>query len=496
MKWKLFALSVLMISLIGGCYAENVSVELIPNSVNTQVGDTFNLDLIVKNIPNDTKCAGFETTVSYDSNLLNLTDIKLSAVANNAGSKTADLSTGFISIFWSSDEPSGNITIATLSFKALNEATNPPTTISLTKTTVSDTEPKAYAITLNSSNIIITKPKADLIIDNISISNLKSYQNNIIPVEIKNIGEINTSNNFSVKLYVESQEIGEKTVNGLNVGETKTIDFAYTPLTNKNYTIVVVVDSNKEIEESNESNNQYTKTVEAIEQPIILNIIPSTNLTKTGETFTVDIKLDDIITNRPAKGIDGILTYDSKIVDCTNFTFLIDSSEGLKNISFEDGKVVFSIMDGSINTSTTIARATFKVSDVGNSEIALDGVVVSDINGYEFNNVITSPKTVKVQGPDAYIEEINVENPYYLESAKVKITVPNKGHQDLIGSFDVHLYIDSNDLGAKTIGNLTIGENKTVEFDWTPEDCKNYTIVIISDNSIDENDSNNKMVKS
>ena len=174
MKWKLFALSVLMISLIGGCYAENVSVELIPNSVNTQVGDTFNLDLIVKNIPNDTKCAGFETTVSYDSNLLNLTDIKLSAVANNAGSKTADLSTGFISIFWSSDEPSGNITIATLSFKALNEATNPPTTISLTKTTVSDTEPKAYAITLNSSNIIITKPKADLIIDNISISNLKS----------------------------------------------------------------------------------------------------------------------------------------------------------------------------------------------------------------------------------------------------------------------------------------------------------------------------------
>ena len=146
---KLFLLSFLFVGLD---YAENVSVELIPNNVDTQIGDTFNLNLIVKNVPNDTKCSAFETTISYDSNLLNLTNIELSDIANSASYKEVNVSKGFISLMWSSDEPYGNITIATLSFKALNEGTD---TVLLTKTYVSDIIPKGYTITLINSNITV-----------------------------------------------------------------------------------------------------------------------------------------------------------------------------------------------------------------------------------------------------------------------------------------------------------------------------------------------------
>ncbi|UXM85206.1 S-layer protein [Methanococcus aeolicus] len=498
MKWKLFALSILMISLIGGCCAENVSVELTPSNVNAIVGDTISLDLVVKNIPNDTKCSGFETTLSYDSNLLNLTDIKLSAVADGASDNEVDVSSGKISLLWMSNEPHGNFTIATLSFNALNEGSG---TV-LSGTVMSDANGFGYNnITIINSNITIIKPKADLIIDNIQIDNLKSYQTNTIPIKIKNIGEINTSDNFTVKLYIDSQELSAKSVNGLNVGETKTIEYNYIPLTNKNYTIVAVVDLNKEIEESNESNNQYTKTVEAIEQPISLNIMPSTNLTKTGETITVDIKLSDIINNRPAKGMDGILTYNSKILDCTNFTFLINASNDYTNITYDNGKVVFSIMDGTINTSTTIAKATFKALDVGNSEIKLDEVVVSDINGYKFNSVVINPKTVVVQGPNIKITDISMESLYYKTPATINISITNNGHQDITtnstNSFDVELFADSTSLGTKTVDSLKVGETKIITVNWTPANIKSYTFVATADslNKVkEENESDNKYV--
>ncbi len=627
MRWKLGLFVILMISLISGMsgvYAENVSVELIPEDVKANVGDVFNLNLVVKNVPADRKCGGFETTISYNSDILTLTNITLSDVSNNAGLKTVNVSSGKISLMWTSNEPYGNFTIATLTFKALNEGND---SIDLTQVVVSDTNGGKYDLTLKNSNItILLKPIADiitpatvsgelgenitvpiaicpkenetlskingtlrydksfmklvnmsstagivsintsnnffevddlnqstnftiyitfnvenvgnstiqltevnikdsnnysivknsditkiivpgpdLIITNISLSKLKSYQNNIIPVTVKNIGERNVSNNFSVKLYINSQDLEAKTISGLNIEETKTINFTFMPLENKNYTIVAVVDSKGDIKEINENNNKYVKIVKSVEEPITLNILPSTNLTKTDETFTVDIKLDNITNNRPAKGIDGILTYNSKVLKCTNFTFLINASElnaseVLKNVTFEKGKVKFSIMDGNITKPTIIARATFKALDVGNSEIGLNRVVVSDINGYKFNNIIINSKTVVVQGPNLKITNMEISNPsIYRIPTTINITLTNNGHQNISNkSFNVHLYIDSDDLGEKTINSLSVEETKTITFNWTPDDTRAYTIVAIVDefNAIkEENESDNKLVK-
>lgn len=612
-----------MISLIGMCYAEDVSVELVPDNVNAYTGDSFNLDLVVKNVPNDTGCEGFETYINYNSSMMNISEsnIVLKDISGHTTKDDITVSNGKIWIsLWFSNSFTGNFTIATLSFNTLNEGSGAvslsgtvmsdvngfhiepltlknsnitillkpiadiitPATVSgelgenitvpiiispkenetlseisgtlsydktiitpvnisssagtvlfntsndffkidglnkstnftvnityniinvgntttqLKDVTIKDNE--SYSVVKNSDITKIIIPGSDLTITDILVSNLKSYQNNTISITIKNIGERNASNNFSVVLYIDSQDLGTKTITGLNVGETKNINFTFMPIENKNYTIVTVVDSNGEIKEINENNNKYIKTVESVEEPIALNLIPSTNLTKTDETFTVNISLDSITANRPVKGMDGVLTYDSKILECANFTFLINASENLKNITFEDGKVVFSIMDGSINTSTTIAKATFKALDVGNSEIGLDGVVVSDINGYKFNNIVINPKTVVVQGPNIKIIDMEISNPsIYRMPTTINITLTNNGHQDIANkSFDVHLYIDSKDLGVKTVDSLNIGETKTVSFNWTPDDTRIYTIVAVVDKSNvikEENESDNKLVK-
>jgi len=137
---------------LSGVCGENVSVELVPDNINAYVGDTFNLDLVVKNIPTDRKCGGFETTISYDSSILNLTNIALSDTSNTANLKEVDVSAGKIKLLWTSNEPYGNFTIATLSFNALKDGND---SVDLTQTSVSDVNGVKYYITLKNSNITI-----------------------------------------------------------------------------------------------------------------------------------------------------------------------------------------------------------------------------------------------------------------------------------------------------------------------------------------------------
>jgi len=180
MKWKITLLTaILMISLMG-VYAENVSVELIPKEVNVDVGEDFNLELVVKNIPEDTKCGGLDAYITYDKNILNLTNIQLSDTANTADLKNANVDEGKISLLWTSNPPSGNFTIATLTFKRVGFG---DTEVSISGT-VSD-ENGTYKYKANYIPSTIIQPKPDLTITNIS-AELKAYEENAIKVEVKN----------------------------------------------------------------------------------------------------------------------------------------------------------------------------------------------------------------------------------------------------------------------------------------------------------------------
>ena len=476
---------------IPSIFAEtNATLTFESKDYNVNITDEFNVTIV---LDTDVALGALQFNVTWDPEYLEYVGYTDGEAVQKAMSQTNDekVNEGYLKPGYISTEGINSGKVITITFKAKKGG---DATITLNVEDVSDV--KGAPISINPSDtttVHIYAPKPDLTITDVS-AELKAYEENAIKVEVKNVGETDASN-VTVDLYVDANKIGEQTIDSLKVNEAKIVTFTFMPIGEKNYTIVAVVDPNNKIDEKNESNNEFVKVLYAVEKSIAVNVVSSSTLVKAGETFTVDIKLDNVTEKRPVKGIDGTLLYNSDVLECTNFTFLVNASENLKNITIGDGKVTFSIMDGNITTPTVIARATFKAIGIGSSVIALDGVAISDANGYKFNKVVVTSATVTVEGPDACIEDITVENPYYREPAVVKVKVSNKGHADSIESFNVHLYIDSEDLGIKEIANLSVGETKVVEFNWIPTHVKNYTIVATIDPTVDENISNNKMVK-
>ena len=183
-------LLILLLYLCFFCFSSGeVIVELYPKNI-TVSGEFFNLDLVVKNIPPDTKCGGFEAKVKYDSNLLSLTNIQLSDIGKNADLKDVNVSNGWISLLWFSNNPYGNFTIATLTFKATSSGN---TTIFLDDVSVSDENGYKYqvsvsgsVVTINNINKTFSPPDSYLLIKdfeyNKSITGKLTINNTVTPI--------------------------------------------------------------------------------------------------------------------------------------------------------------------------------------------------------------------------------------------------------------------------------------------------------------------------
>ncbi|WP_456374846.1 CARDB domain-containing protein [Methanocaldococcus sp.] len=462
---------------------------IVPKVIKAELGDNVTIPVIVSPKENETVKL-IKGYLSYDKNFL-----KPISVKSDVGTVYFNSSSGFFEI--DNINQSNNFTID-ITYNVINVGN---TTVKLDNVYMEDTNGSFVSgITSNATEIVIPGP--DLVCKIIPVS-LKAYENNTIPVVIKNIGERNVTNNFTVTLYADTFEVGSCIVNGLDVNQTKEVNFTFMPTEEKNYTLVAVVDTNNNVKEVNEYNNKYVCNLYAVELPISVNLESSTNLTKTEYTFEVNITLNNITPERPAKAIQGVLTYNPNVVECINFTFMIKPSEVngtfLENVTYENGKVLFKLMDGNINHSIVIATAKFKAIDVGSTNIGLSDVVVSDINGYKFHKVFTNNLSIIVQGPNLKIVNLSVPNPsIYRVPTTINVTITNNGHQDVNKSFNVALYADTEEIGEVTVNGLNISQVKTVTFNWTPNDIHTYTIVAVVDpNNVikEENESDNKVVK-
>ncbi|MBA2868830.1 CARDB domain-containing protein [Methanococcus maripaludis] len=489
MKFKLIVTSILALLALNACFA--TSVELNSSSLNVDKGDTFSLDLLVKDAP---ETWAFENVnLDYDENILNLTSITLSEVSNS-GMADKRVSDGFISILWMSNQPMGNFTIATLSFESLDGGT---TQITLNPT-LADSESEVK-INVTDTNVSIYEAKPDLLITNVSIDPLKKYETNTVLVTVANNGDFNAGA-FKVSLETVTGVIDsdvKESIAELNYGESTVVTFENITL-GPNNLFDIIVDSENIIEESDETNNEISFGNQPSENAISAVLSCENDSVKTGETFDVTLTLNDLTANRAAKAVEGELIFDSSVLKCNNFEFQLDASAAnetyLENVTIENGVVTFSIVDGTIDEDTTIAIATFEALAVGNSNISLENLVVSDVNGYAFNNVSETEMNMIVQGPDALIESVEVSNPYYMEPAVIAVTVTNNGHQN-IDSCSVNVYIDSDELDPLTVTDLRVGESKIVEFNWTPQKEKTFTIVTVLDSSdaiSEENEDNNQ----
>ncbi|AEK19702.1 APHP domain-containing protein [Methanococcus maripaludis X1] len=489
MKFKLIVTSILALLALNACFA--TSVELNSSSLNVEKGDTFSLDLLIKDAP---ETWAIENGISYDEDIINLTSITLSEICNAAPLKEVSPN-GDISLAWFSDAPSGNFTVATLSFETLNRGN---TQIELNPS-LSDTDGYALSTNVTNTNVSVYEPKPDLVITNVSIDPLKKYETNTVLVTVKNNGDFNASA-FKVSLDAVTGVIDsdvEESVAGLNYGENTVVTFENITL-GPNNLFDIIVDSEYAVEESDEINNEISFGNQPLENSISAVLSCENDSVKTGETFDVALTLNDLTANRPAKAVEGALVFDSVVLECSNFEFQLDALEAnetyLENITINSDNVTFSIVDGTIDENTIIAIATFEALAVGNSDISLENLVVSDVNGYAFNNVNETETNMIVQGPDVSVENVEVSNPYYMEPATIKVTVANNGHQT-VESCSVNVYIDSDELKPLTVTDLGVGESKIVEFNWTPQKSKTFTVVTVLDSSdaiSEENETNNQ----
>ncbi len=179
-----------------------IVVKLSPDSIVCSEGETFNTSLKLVNVPLNTKCSGFEVEINYDTSLLNLTNIELSNISNSADLKMINTSSGLISLLWLSNQPSGNITIATLTFKAVGVGYG---NISLNKTVLCDSDGTKYSnVIVDNMSYIVSNPTEILLKKGWNAISLP-HRNNISFSNESNVMQIITYYNNSWKLHRENK---------------------------------------------------------------------------------------------------------------------------------------------------------------------------------------------------------------------------------------------------------------------------------------------------
>jgi len=108
-----------------------------------------------------------------------------------------------------------------------------------------------------------TPPKPDLIVQDISISPTSptAGQSATITATLKNQGNANASGSIHLKYYVDGGYIGDDYLSyGLGAGSSNNESISYTAGSAGNHTVMVAIDTENIVSESNESNNNRSET--------------------------------------------------------------------------------------------------------------------------------------------------------------------------------------------------------------------------------------------
>ena len=123
-------------------------------------------------------------------------------------------------------------------------------------------DPDGTITELNEENNVIVETvtilRPDLIPASLQSTILLVNETNTITANIKNDGGV-PAGSFSVSLKLDETVIGTKTIDSLDMGEEKPVNFTYTPtLPGRTFNLTVTADTENVIEESNETNNNLT----------------------------------------------------------------------------------------------------------------------------------------------------------------------------------------------------------------------------------------------
>jgi len=174
-------------------------------------------------------------------------------------------------------------------------------------------------------SIAPTQPKPDLIVSAISIDPEQPIVNQSVTINatIANIGEANAVA-FNVSFYANNVLIEKVRISGLNANESIIASISWTPGLAGNYTIKVIADSDNNVIESNENNNESSKTV-IVTSRCVASL--SSLIRPKGSTATVYLN----VSNAKFHGLNLTIAYNASVVEFRNASSMVGGYTFLNN---------------------------------------------------------------------------------------------------------------------------------------------------------------------
>ncbi|MDH5448121.1 MAG: cohesin domain-containing protein [Candidatus Bathyarchaeota archaeon] len=206
---------------------------------------------------------------------------------------------------------------------------------------------------------------------------------------------------------------------------------------------------------------------------------------KPGDQFHIDIKVENAI---DFYGYDLSLAYDTDIITCLGAITIPpdnDTNFILKmSINDEAGNIWINVTYHSPATPktilipTTIATIYFQVQTYGSTELDLHNTKIINQYGGAMSHEVGDGFFCTLIRDVAIVDVRTSRNATY-PGRLVNVTVVAANLGDMIETFNVTAYYDSNEIGTQTVFNLAPHRNTTLTFTWNTtglQPCNNYTI--------------------
>ena len=299
----------------------------------------------------------------------------------------------------------------------------------------------------NRLNISLLPP--DLTINSVDLES--TGINTTFTVNYKNTGDSSTMRDFIISLYADGAQMLNKTVSTLNTEDSSTMTFSYPTKDIYNKNLTITVDSSNLIQESNETNNNWTGKITELPDLTITNV--DTELSGTlvkfnihyanqgnasaGGKFTITLSTDSYNTSKEVNdlniGASDILTLSAPIYDVINkqITIEIDSADNIYESN--EGNNIYTVSEiplPDLNITNVLidqtdnSKATFTVNykNIGNASTGTGFWI-----GLFANDILVDEEHVgELNKNSSSIVELEGEN-YFGQVGQYKIYIDYRG---------------------------------------------------------------------
>jgi subtilase family serine protease len=186
------------------------------------------------------------------------------------------------------------------------------------------------------------KEESDLVVGQVTIPELYTDEDNIITINIKNIGTSNAFG-FSTALYCDEKRVSKGEISSIICGENRSVNLTWKPEYSGHHVLRVMADYTDLVPERRETNNNNT--------PISVNIIDYTppNITISSPSYNQVITSDVLIVEGDIEETDNNIT-----VSVNGIEAVLSGKKWSAQVELEQGRnwIIVDATDGANNTAT------------------------------------------------------------------------------------------------------------------------------------------------